>query len=96
MNRDKLQRDCRHIQFNFSALCERVIHLSPGATKVTKYEKREGGFNRVFIFTMDTSFRVVARLPTSIAGPPRLTNNSEVATMAYCRTEPDPFYMIQL
>ncbi|CAK44190.1 uncharacterized protein An02g04650 [Aspergillus niger] len=36
---------------------------------------------------MDTSFRVVARLPTSIAGPPRLTNNSEVATMAYLRSK---------
>ncbi|GKZ78096.1 hypothetical protein AnigIFM56816_001480 [Aspergillus niger] len=36
---------------------------------------------------MDTSFRVVARLPTSIAGPPRLTTNSEVATMAYLRSK---------
>lgn len=90
LHRDKLQRDCRRIQFNFPALCDRVIHLSPGATKVAKYEKKDGGFNRVFIFTMDTGSRIVARLPTAIAGPSWLTTNSEVATMTYCKIGPDP------
>lgn len=33
---------------------------------------------------MDTGSCIVARIPTSIAGPPRLTTNSEVATMTYC------------
>jgi hypothetical protein len=36
---------------------------------------------------MDTNSCVVARLPTGIAGPPRLTTNSEVATMTYCRAD---------
>ncbi|KAJ5382009.1 uncharacterized protein N7496_004437 [Penicillium cataractarum] len=35
---------------------------------------------------MDDDSCVVARLPTSIAGPPRLTTNSEVATMTYLRS----------
>ncbi|CAI7584018.1 unnamed protein product [Penicillium glandicola] len=36
---------------------------------------------------MDTGSRVVARLPTGIAGPARLTTNSEVATMTYLQTK---------
>ncbi|XRM39190.1 hypothetical protein ABZX51_002558 [Aspergillus tubingensis] len=36
---------------------------------------------------MDTGSRIVARLPTVIAGPPRLTTNSEVATMTYLRSK---------
>lgn len=74
--------------FNFSALCERAAHVCPGASKVVKIEKREGGFNTVFLLTMDNGPCVVARVPTSIAGPPRLTTNSEVATMTYCKAEP--------
>lgn len=33
---------------------------------------------------MNDGKRVVARLPTRITGPPRLTTNSEVATIKYC------------
>lgn len=87
LNRDKLERNSRYIQFDFSALCDRAIRVCPGATKVIRHEKREGGFNRVFIFTMDDGSCVVARLPTSIAGPPKLTTNSEVATMKYCKRD---------
>lgn len=73
--------------FDFSVLCERAIYTCPGATSVVKYEKREGGFNRVFLLTMDNGPCVVARIPTGIAGPPRLTTNSEVATMTYCKAK---------
>lgn len=76
--------------FDFLALCEQAVHTCPGATSVVKYEKREGGFNRVFLLTMDNGSCVVARVPTSISGPPRLTTNSEVATMTYCKAEPHP------
>ncbi|QKX58871.1 uncharacterized protein TRUGW13939_05999 [Talaromyces rugulosus] len=77
LNQDELQRASRSISFNFSELGKKVISLCPGATKIIKCEKREGGFNRVFLFTMDTGSCVAARLPTNIAGPPRLTTNSE-------------------
>ncbi|KAL4919856.1 hypothetical protein BDW62DRAFT_209538 [Aspergillus aurantiobrunneus] len=73
----------RYIKFDFLALCNRAISLCPGATKIAKYEKKEGGFNRAFLLTTDTGSCVVARLPTRIAGPSRLTTNSEVATMKY-------------
>ena len=71
------------MKFSFEALCRRVIELCPGAVSIASYEKKEGGFNRVFIFTCDNMKRVVARLPTPIAGPSRLTTNSEVATIKY-------------
>lgn len=89
---DKSERESRYIPFNFSALCKRAIALCPGAKSIASYEKKEGGYNRVFIFTMDNTMdntrRVVARLPTRLSGPPRLTVNSEVATIKYCRFSP--------
>ncbi|KAJ5588837.1 hypothetical protein N7537_011515 [Penicillium hordei] len=87
LNRDELERNSRHVMFDFSVLCERAVHTCPGATSVVKYEKREGGFNRVFLLTMDNGHCVVARVPTGIAGPPRLTTNSEVATITYLQSK---------
>ena len=83
LNRDILERESRYIQFDFAALCKKAVELCPGARRVLRYEKKEGGFNRSFIIIMDDGTKIVARLPTSIAGPRRLTTNSEVATMTY-------------
>ena len=84
---DKLQRDSRILNFDFDALRKRVIELCPGASSIARYEKKEGGYNRVFIFTCDNGRRIVARLPTSVAGPARLATNSEVATITYSELE---------
>ena len=84
LHRDELQRQARYVHFDFSRLCDVAIRVSEGASCVTSYEKKEGGYNRVFILTMDTGNRVVARIPTRVAGPARLTTNSEVATIEYC------------
>ena len=86
--RDKLERDARYLDFDFVALCKRVIDVCPGAVSIAKYEKTDGRYNRVFIFTCDNTKRAVARLPTSVAGPARLTTNSEVATIKYSKSEP--------
>jgi hypothetical protein len=90
LRHDKLQIDSRYIEFDFDALCRRVIELSPGATSIATYDKKEGGFNRVFIFTTDNGKTVVARLPFAFAGPPSLTTNSEVATIRYRESQPTP------
>jgi hypothetical protein len=82
LHHDKLQREARRIEFNFPALCEIALAFTPGAKTVVDCEKLEGGFNRSFIFTMDNDSKIVARLPTRVAGPPRLTTNSEAATMS--------------
>jgi len=87
LNQDKLECESRHIQFDFAALCKNAVELCPGAGRVIQYEKKEGGFNRSFVIIMDDGTRVVARLPTCIAGPRRLTTSSEVATMTYCKHE---------
>lgn len=85
LRRDALERESRLIRFDFDALRRRVLALCPGASSVTSYDKKEGGFNRVFIFHTDNAKRIVARLPFALAGPPRLTTNSEVATIKYRR-----------
>lgn len=47
----------------------------------------EGGFNKIFLLTMDNGPEVIARIPTPIAGPPHYTTASEVATMDYFHTQ---------
>jgi hypothetical protein len=71
LRHDALERDSRLIHFDFDALCRRVLALCPGASSVTSYDKKEGGFNRVFIFHTDNAKRIVARLPFALAGPSR-------------------------
>ena len=83
LRHDQLQRAARFIRFDFGKLCKKVVELCPGASDIIKYKKKEGGFNRVFIFTCDNGKRIVARLPTQPAGPPRLITNSEVTTIKY-------------
>jgi len=70
---------------DFDALCRKVVETCPGARSIASYEKKEGGFNRVFIFKTDNGKHIVARLPFMLAGPPRLTAASEVATIRYCK-----------
>lgn len=82
---DALQRKSRYLQFDFEALCRRVIALCPGSSSIASWTKKEGGFNRIFIFHTDNAKRVVARLPFPLAGPQRLVTNSEVATIQFCR-----------
>ncbi|PKX97291.1 uncharacterized protein P174DRAFT_402425, partial [Aspergillus novofumigatus IBT 16806] len=83
LRQDKVERDSRYIKFNFKALCQRVIDLCPEADTIPACQKLEGGFNRVFIFTLDNTKQIVARLPFPLAGPTRLTTASEVATVRY-------------
>ncbi|KAF7589600.1 hypothetical protein BBP40_004060 [Aspergillus hancockii] len=45
----------------------------------------EGGFNKVFLLKANDGREVIARIPTPIAGPPRYTTASEVATMNFLR-----------
>lgn len=83
LSNDRLHRDARHVEFDFAALCARAVNVSTSATRVVRYEKKEGGFNRTFLLWLDNEACVVARVPYHIAGPRRLATNSEVATMAY-------------
>ena len=77
------QCQARYISFDYNRLRRRVIELSPGARVITRSEKEEGSFNEVSVSIRDSVKRIVARLPTRVAGPPRLTTDSEVATIKY-------------
>ncbi|RAH80876.1 hypothetical protein BO86DRAFT_390040 [Aspergillus japonicus CBS 114.51] len=80
---DHYERSSRYIAFDFGALCDRVLQLCPDAISIDSCKKLEGGFNRVFVFTMNNSRQLVARLPFVLAGPARLVTSSEVATIRY-------------
>ena len=81
IHQDRLQREARRIDFNFQELCARALAVCPGTTAIKNIQKLEGGFNRCFVLEMDNGIKVVAKIPTKLAGPPCLTTSSEVATM---------------
>ena len=56
---------------------------SEGAREVVSCEKREGGFNRVFIIEFDDGAEVVAKVPMRFAGPESLMTMSELTTVKY-------------
>jgi hypothetical protein len=81
---DILERKARHVSFNLEELCAVVIGSCPGAAqRITALERKEGSNALVLIFSLDNGRKVVAELPTSVAGPKRLTTNAEVATVEY-------------
>nr|POE75562.1 altered inheritance of mitochondria protein 9, mitochondrial [Quercus suber] len=84
--RGRQQLEARTIQFDFNALCRRVVQVCDGSSSIKSCSKKEGGFNRVFLFVLDNDQHVVARLPFSLSGPCSLLTNSEVATIKYLQS----------
>ena len=71
----------RYVEFNIGAL-EAVAVRSVDRKKVVHTSKlAEGGFNRIFLLTMDDGFEVIAKIPFPLTVPKRLTTESEVATL---------------
>jgi hypothetical protein len=83
LHRDEQRQKARRLEFNFDALLDVALEHSNGAREVVACERREGGFNRVFIIKFDAGGKVVAKVPMQYAGPAALTIMSEVATMRY-------------
>ncbi|KAJ8610901.1 hypothetical protein MRB53_038289 [Persea americana] len=81
--RERLELQARRIEFDFDALCRRVVQVCGGSSAIRSCTKREGGFNRVFLFVFEDDKHVAAKLPFSLAGPRSLVTNSEVATIQY-------------
>ncbi|PPJ59924.1 hypothetical protein CBER1_11384 [Cercospora berteroae] len=67
LDRDQTQREARILKFDFDALLDTAVKCSPGALRVVQCEKKEGGFNRVFMIQLDNDATVVACLPTRLA-----------------------------
>ncbi|KAF2272072.1 uncharacterized protein EI97DRAFT_496856 [Westerdykella ornata] len=83
LRQDGQERLSRAITFDFETLCGRLQAVCPGARSVKSFEKKEGGFNRIFIFTMENSRQIVVKLPYTLAGPSGRNIRSEVATIKY-------------
>lgn len=83
LRNDEHERETRQVNINFDEICQRVEDTFNGERSIIGCENKEGGFNRVFIFTLDNGSRVVARLPFTFAGPAKLATASEVATIHY-------------
>lgn len=85
LRNDSKERKARRVDFNFEEVAKRVVSLCPGSKSITDVQKLEGGYSKVLVCTSDTGQRLVVKFPTFVAGPQRLTTNSEVATITYCK-----------
>ncbi|KAM5465080.1 hypothetical protein MauCBS54593_006715 [Microsporum audouinii] len=74
-----------YVKFNVAELQRVAAEAAqrPHCSQIIKMA--EGGFNKVFLLTMDDGSEVIARIPTPIAGPRHLTTASEAATMQFLR-----------
>ncbi|KAI6901118.1 hypothetical protein KC334_g8287, partial [Hortaea werneckii] len=85
LHRNEERQTARKLHFNFEALLEVAVKRSEGAREVVSCEKREGGFNRIFVIEFDNGAKVAAKVPMPYAGPTALMTMSEVATLKYVR-----------
>lgn len=83
LHRDEQRQKARRLEFNFDALLDVAVKHCEGAREVVACEKKEDGFNRVFVIHLDNGAKVVAKVPMRYAGPAALMTMSEVATMRY-------------
>ncbi|KAE8343869.1 hypothetical protein BDV24DRAFT_172510 [Aspergillus arachidicola] len=75
----------RYVEFNPAEL-QRVVGNAIQQDLCRSIVKlAEGGFNKVFLLMAKDGRDIIARIPTPIAGPPRYTTASEVATMNFLR-----------
>ena len=85
LHREQEQQSLRYRKFNVQALKD-VAMRSVGAEGVASFQKlAEGRCNKVFHVEMTNGRRVVARIPTPLAGLPHIVTASEVATMRFLR-----------
>ncbi|KAI9370282.1 kinase-like domain-containing protein [Aspergillus egyptiacus] len=82
----------RHVEFDPGALLRETENLVGNchghATRIAKLA--EGGFNRVFLITMDDGLEVIAKLPYRLAGPRHYATASEAATLQFLHSKGIP------
>ncbi|KAM5461786.1 hypothetical protein MferCBS49748_007070 [Microsporum ferrugineum] len=82
---EKLRLAERCVEINVDAL-KTIAAKAVGRDSATSIRKlAEGGFNRVFLLTMNDGFEVIVKIPYLLAVPPKLTTESEVATLDFLR-----------
>ena len=73
----------RYVKFDVDKLCELVTSITRQASPVCKIEKREGGFSKALMMTMENGAEVVAKIPCRNAGQAKYLTASEVAVLEY-------------
>jgi hypothetical protein len=80
----------RYVEFNIEEL-KAVATESVGRKRVSHMKKlAEGGFNRVFLLTMDDGFEVIVKIPYHLTVPKHFTTESEVATIDFLQSKVIP------
>jgi hypothetical protein len=80
----------RYIEFDIEAL-KLIAAESVGRQKVSHMKKlAEGGFNRVFLLTLDDGLEVIVKIPYPLTAPRHFTTESEVATPDFCNRRVSP------
>ncbi|KAF1912281.1 kinase-like domain-containing protein [Ampelomyces quisqualis] len=72
----------RYVQFDINSLCT-VAAAAGGSSPIKAIDKMEGGFSKALIMQKEDGSEVVAKIPFSIAGPPKYTTASEVAVLKF-------------
>lgn len=83
---EKQQLEARRIEFSADALKKAAADALSVPNSFDMIKLPEGLFNRAFLLSDAEGKEVIARLPTSLAGPPQLTTASEVATLQLMRS----------
>ena len=87
---EKLRLAERYVEFNIEAL-KKIAAESVGRQNVAHIKKlAEGGFNRVFLLTMDDGYEVIAKIPYHLTVPKQFTTESEVATLDFLQLKGIP------
>jgi hypothetical protein len=81
---EKYQCEQRYVKFDVARLCA-VAAIAGGRSEspITAIEKMEGGFCKALLMKKEDGTEVVVKIPSKIAGPPRYSTASEVATLKY-------------
>ena len=71
------------MKFNIQQLCDVAAAVGGSKSPVVTMEKMEGGFCKALLMKKADGTEVVAKMPSKLAGPPKHSTASEVATLKY-------------
>ncbi|KAF9690849.1 hypothetical protein EKO04_011150 [Ascochyta lentis] len=80
---EKQAFDRRYVNFDVDQLCAVAASTGGQHSPVRSIEKLEGGFSKALLLCKEDRSELIAKLPFTIAGPPKYTTASEVAVLQY-------------
>lgn len=81
--REKEACDKRYLKFDLDQLCAVAASAGGSNSPIRTIEKMEGGFSKTLLMSKEDRTEVAAKLPFSIAGPPKYLTASEAAVLQY-------------